>query len=92
MSVVRKRVLISGMVQGVFFRDSTQSKARELGLFGWVKNTPNGTVEAVFEGESDRVEDMIKWTQQGPPGANVSNVKVTPEAATAKFNGFVIRH
>jgi len=79
------------MVQGVFFRAGTQSKAKELGLVGWVKNTPNGSVEAVFEGASDRVEDMIKWCHQGPSTAKVNQVTVTPETVTSKCKGFEIR-
>jgi len=88
---VRKKVLIQGVVQGVFFRASTQSRAKELGLVGWVKNKPNGSVEAIFEGTADRVEDMIKWCRQGPSEANVTDVKITPEAVTSKCNGFEIR-
>jgi acylphosphatase len=77
-------------VQGVFFRAETRDRARSLGLAGWVRNAPDGTVEAVFEGEDERVESMISWCRRGPRGARVDDVEVeweTPEGA----EGFAIR-
>ena len=62
----RAHVRISGQVQGVFFRDSTRQKAEELGLAGWVKNLPDGRVEAVFEGPAEKVREMIRWCEEGP--------------------------
>lgn len=91
MDIVRKRAVISGMVQGVFFRAHTQEKARELGLVGWVKNRPDGSVEAVFEGTPGQVEAMIKWCHEGPSTARISKVTVKPEEPTGRCTGFEIR-
>jgi acylphosphatase len=63
-------------VQGVFFRVETRDRARSLGLAGWVRNCPDGTVEAVFEGESERVRSMVDWCRRGPSGASVDGVDV----------------
>lgn len=72
----RVHVLISGKVQGVGFRASTRRRAKNLELAGWVKNTENGKVEAVFEGEDDNVEEMLEWCRKGPSIAKVVNVDV----------------
>jgi acylphosphatase len=72
----RARVRVRGRVQGVFFRVETRDRARSLGLAGWVRNCPDGTVEAVFEGESERVESMVDWCRRGPSGASVDGVDV----------------
>jgi acylphosphatase len=77
--VIRRRVIVHGSVQGVFFRDTTRRMARSRGLGGWVRNTPDGTVEAVFEGEGDAVESMVRWSRDGPRGAVVERVEVTDE-------------
>jgi acylphosphatase len=66
-------------VQGVFFRAETRDRARSLGLAGWVRNCPDGSVEAVFEGERDRVQSMVDWSRRGPPGASVDGVDVAWE-------------
>jgi acylphosphatase len=87
----RMHVVISGRVQGVFFRASTAEKADELGLTGWVKNTPDGSVEAVFEGEEGAVDEMLAWCHQGPPHAKVINVSATVEPFTGGFTEFSIR-
>jgi acylphosphatase len=71
----RAHVYVSGNVQGVFFRDSTRQKAEELGLTGWVKNTPDGRVEAVFEGPSEDVREMVDWCENGPSQADVDDVE-----------------
>jgi len=89
---VRAHVVVSGRVQGVFFRAKTQEKAKELGVFGWVKNLSEGRVEAVFEGERDKVEEMVKWAKKGPPGAIVNDLNVVWEEYQAEFNNFEIRH
>ncbi|CBE69994.1 acylphosphatase [Candidatus Methylomirabilis oxygeniifera] len=73
---VRAHVLISGRVQGVCFRAYTVDEATAAGLIGWVRNTPDGRVEAAFEGEQLAVEAMIAWCRNGPPVARVSNVEV----------------
>lgn len=78
--MVRKRVVISGRVQGVFFRDTCQRIAAEAGVAGWVRNRPDGAVEAVFEGPADRVERMVSWAHRGPSRAQVEHVNVHEEA------------
>jgi len=80
--MVRAHVYISGKVQGVGYRLSTQSEAVKLGIKGWVRNVFDGSVEAVFEGEEKAVDQMIQWCHQGPPSAVVRDVQVeyeTPE-------------
>jgi acylphosphatase len=89
---VHAHVVVSGAVQGVWFRASTQRKAEELGLKGWVRNTPDGCVEAVFEGDKSRVEDMITWCHQGPPAAQVENVTVNFTDFSGAFSGFAVRY
>jgi len=74
--LVRAHVFISGHVQGVGYRYSTWDTAALLKLKGWVRNLRDGRVEAVFEGTSDRVQDILQWCYQGPPAAKVTNVSV----------------
>ena len=83
-------VIISGRVQGVWYRASTKQKAEELGLTGWVKNTADGNVEAVFEGDETIVEEMIAWCRVGPLLARVAEVKIIQKHAGGKFTGFAI--
>ncbi len=81
-SMIRAHVYISGKVQGVGYRLSTQSEAVKLGIKGWVRNVPNGSVEAIFEGGPTAIEQMIQWCYEGPPAAVVRDVQVeyeTPE-------------
>ncbi|CAA9468616.1 MAG: Acylphosphate phosphohydrolase, putative [uncultured Rubrobacteraceae bacterium] len=87
----RAHVRISGQVQGVFFRDSTREKAQELGLSGYVKNTPDGDVEALFEGPPEGVEEMVRWCGQGPPHASVENVEAKDEPPSDDLTGFEVR-
>jgi acylphosphatase len=87
----RARVRVSGRVQGVFFRDSTREKAQELGLAGYVRNTPDGDVEALFEGPSQSVERMVRWCGQGPPHASVENVETDYESPGDDLAGFEVR-
>jgi acylphosphatase len=87
----RARVRVSGRVQGVFFRDSTREKAQELGLSGYVKNTPDGDVEALLEGPTEGVEEMVRWCGQGPPHASVENVEVSYESSGDDLTGFEVR-
>ena len=87
----RAHVRISGQVQGVFFRDSTRQKAEELNLAGWVKNLPDGRVEAVFEGPSEKVKEMISWCEEGPQNAAVENVDADFEGAGGHLSGFEVR-
>ncbi|OAB60105.1 hypothetical protein AY600_10945 [Phormidium willei BDU 130791] len=69
------RVMISGRVQGVGFRYSTQQQALQLGVSGWVRNRRNGTVEALFEGDPTRVQDAVAWCHQGPAAAQIQTVE-----------------
>lgn len=75
----RARVYVSGRVQGVGFRYDTRRKAADVGVSGWVKNLPDGRVEAVFEGYSEGVNEMIAWCESGPMGAGVDDVSVERE-------------
>jgi len=89
---LRAHVIISGRVQGVWFRASTRDKAEQLGLTGWVKNTTDGNVEAVFEGEEKVIDEMIEWCHHGPPLAEVYNVKVQKQSSTNHFDRFTIEY
>jgi acylphosphatase len=89
---VRVHIVVSGRVQGVFFRAETQEKAKELGVAGWVKNLTEGRVEAVFEGKRDRVEQMVEWAKKGPSGAIVSDLKVIWEEYRSEFSDFEIKY
>jgi acylphosphatase len=77
--VIRKRVIVAGRVQGVFFRDSCQQAAQQHKVAGWVANRDDGSVEAVFEGNEDAVREMIEWVRRGPSRADVTDVDVTDE-------------
>jgi acylphosphatase len=77
---IRRRVVVHGRVQGVFFRGSTQDEARRAGIDGWVRNRPDGAVEAVFEGEADAVEQLVSYCHSGPPWARVTHIEVIEEA------------
>ncbi len=87
----RAHVFVAGQVQGVFFRDATRERAEELGLTGWVKNLPDGRVEAVFEGSPERVREMIQWCEQGPPHAAVEEVESEFEASKGDLERFEVR-
>ncbi|RLF16159.1 MAG: acylphosphatase [Thermoprotei archaeon] len=87
---VRAHVFISGRVQGVFFRAWTEDEAVKRGLTGWVRNLADGRVEAVFEGDKEAVEEMVKLCWKGPPGARVTNVEVKWEPYTGEFTDFRI--
>ena len=87
---MRKRVVVHGRVQGVFFRDSTRQRADSAGVAGWVANRPDGTVEAVFEGEADAVDRLVEWMSDGPRGASVSRTEVNEEEPEG-LSGFDVR-
>lgn len=87
----RVHVVISGRVQGVWFRATTKQKAEQLGLTGWVRNTYDGNVEAVFEGEENSVQEMLDWCRHGPPLSKVENIEVKNESPTNGFDSFSIR-
>jgi len=86
----RAHVRVSGQVQGVFFRDSTRQKAEELSLAGWVKNVPDGQVEALFEGPSDKVREMVRWCEEGPQQASVENVDTNFESPSGELEAFEV--
>jgi acylphosphatase len=88
--LIRRRVVIHGRVQGVFFRDTARRMADSRGVAGWVSNRADGSVEAVFEGESDAVESMIDFCREGPRGAEVERVEVSEEEPEG-LSGFAIR-
>ena len=77
--VVRKRVRVHGRVQGVFFRDSMRERAGAHGVGGWARNMPDGSVEAVLEGEPEAVERVVRFLHTGPPHAEVERVEVREE-------------
>jgi acylphosphatase len=87
---VRSRVVVSGQVQGVFFRHSCRREAQDRDVAGWVRNNPDGTVEAVFEGEPSAVDALVAWMRQGPRHANVASTELTQEPAEG-LDGFRIR-
>lgn len=77
--MIRKRVVVRGRVQGVFFRDTTRRRAESAGVGGWVTNRPDGAVEAVFEGEPEDVEQLIEFCRKGPSRAEVESAEATEE-------------
>jgi len=92
MEHLRAHVVIHGLVQGVFFRASTRDEAVKLGVGGWVRNLPDGSVEALFEGEKKKVEAIVGWCYRGPSGARVSSVDLAWEAYQGQFKQFDIRY
>ncbi len=91
MAVIRVHIYISGRVQGVLYRSNTKRRGRKLGLTGWVRNLPDGRVEAVVEGEEERVEELIQWCRRGPPSALVTGLEIKREPPTDEFENFSIR-
>ena len=88
--MIRRRAVVHGNVQGVFFRDSAHRQAGSLGVAGWITNRPNGTVEAIFEGEPDAVESMLRFCREGPRRAEVERVE-TSEEEPEGLKGFEVR-
>jgi acylphosphatase len=89
-AVQRRRVVVQGHVQGVFFRETTRRRALAVGAAGWVRNLPDGSVEAVFEGEREAVERLVAFVREGPRGARVDWVDVVSEDPE-ELSGFEIR-
>jgi len=90
MPEARARVIVRGRVQGVFFRAEAQARARSLAIAGWARNEPDGSVQAVFEGDRPRVQSMVEWCGRGPRGAHVEKVETVwgePEG----LSGFRVR-
>jgi acylphosphatase len=92
MEKVRAHVIVEGRVQGVLFRHYTQETAFRLDLKGWVKNRRDGTVEALFEGDKDKVDQIIQWCHHGPSGARVNNVHVTWERFAGDCDDFSVTY
>jgi acylphosphatase len=88
--MIRRRVVVHGRVQGVFFRDSMRRLAQQHGVTGWVANRWDGTVEAVFEGNADAVERLVRFAHEGPRGAEVDRVDVSDEEPES-LRGFSVR-
>lgn len=88
----RIHVIVEGRVQGVFFRAYTRDEAVRFGLSGWVRNCPDGSVEAVVEGEQGAVEKMVQWLHQGSPNSNVAKVHLTEEAPVGESGTFEIHY
>jgi acylphosphatase len=86
----RVRLKIYGRVQGVFFRASTLDKAKELGLSGWVRNNPDGSVEVLAEGFKEGIEKLVEWSRAGPRHAVVNRVDIQWERFVDEFTGFTI--
>jgi acylphosphatase len=92
MEKARVHLRIKGYVQGVFFRASTRDVAERLGLTGWVRNLPDGSVEAVFEGPKGMLEQAVKWCYKGPPGATVTKVEEKWLEYQGEFDSFEIKY
>lgn len=86
------RTKIEGQVQGVNFRMATVHAAKKNGVSGWVMNKPDGSVEAFFEGNADRVDTMLDWCRKGPSHASVSNVTAEEEDFTGRYTDFSVRY
>jgi acylphosphatase len=92
MAKVRAHILVSGRVQGVFFRQSIQQKAQSFGAKGWVKNLPDGRVEAVFEGEENAIKMLVDFSRKGPKGALVTDFSLDWESFNGEFEDFEIAY
>lgn len=90
--IARVHLIITGRVQGVWFRANTQKKAKALDLTGWVKNLPDGQVEAVFEGEQEKIGQIIEWCKKGPSFARVDDVQIQWETPRGDFTAFTITY
>jgi acylphosphatase len=88
----RIHVYINGRVQGVFFRAVTQKTAIGFNLTGWVRNMPDGRVEAVFEGDDANIDKMLAWCHIGPPAARVTEVLIEEEPCSGEFRDFSIKY
>ena len=92
MTKSRVHLKIHGRVQGVFFRANTQREAIQLGLTGWVRNCPDGAVETIAEGETEKVEEFIQWCRHGPPHAQVTQVDIQRSEFKGDFDGFAVAY
>jgi acylphosphatase len=90
MGIVRRRVVVHGRVQGVFFRETTRRRAETAGVAGWVRNVADGSVEAVFEGDTESVDRLVRFCEQGPRGADVEWVDISSEPPEG-LSGFAVK-
>jgi acylphosphatase len=90
--VARVRLRITGKVQGVWYRGSMREEALRLGVRGWARNLPDGSVEALVEGDPAAVRQLIAWCHRGPSGARVADIRETPEPPVGDLAQFAIRH
>lgn len=88
----RAHLIVKGLVQGVFYRATTQETAQSIGITGWVRNLANGDVEVVAEGEKEQIEKLISWCRKGPPVARVSSVEVEWQEAKGEYSSFGMRY
>jgi len=88
---IRVSVTVHGRVQGVAFRHYTTQRARELGVGGWVRNLPDGSVAGVFEGDENAVNLLVDWCRQGPPAAVVERLDLSREVYNGEFGNFSVR-
>lgn len=88
----RVHAIISGKVQGVYFRVETKREADRQGVYGWVRNLPDGTVEAVIEGDADAVDRTVAWCRSGPRSARVKNVNIEDQTPRGGFSSFEVTH
>ncbi len=89
---IKAHLFVSGLVQGVFFRDNTRLKAEELGVTGWVRNLSDGRVEIMAEGEKEKVEELVEWVKKGSSAARVDNLDVEWQEYVEEFTSFEIRY
>ena len=92
MSKQRIRIFVTGRVQGVFFRQTLKAKAKQNDVYGWVKNLNDGRVEAILEGDTDNVTQLIEWTHGGPANAIVEDVEIQNEKFTGEFSKFEVTY
>jgi acylphosphatase len=90
MTMKRTSVIVHGRVQGVAFRHHTCQRALELGVTGWVRNLPDGSVEGLFEGDGAAVATLVEWCRSGPPAAQVQRLDLSEENYTGEFDRFSI--
>ncbi len=88
----RIHVIVRGRVQGVYFRASTRNRARQLGLAGWVRNCPDGSVELIAEGGQEKLAQLVTWCHEGPSGAVVTDASVEWQGGTGEFAGFMVKY
>jgi len=86
------RAIVTGRVQGVWFRASTRDAAQRIDVYGWARNLPDGTVEIVAQGDDDQVEELIEWARQGPPQARVTSLQVEELSEYIGLDDFEVRY